>query len=211
MKYSALYDELYRNGYHDASEDKKFSHTEHLIEYIQRTVGPWKRILDVGCSHGHGLDILHGIGYHVYGIDISKEAIQKCDEYFQDGNRVAVGSCSSIPHPAGMFDAITCTDVLEHVPEEELNTAVDEFARVLKPGGHVVAKIGIVEEVDQTFTHIAEKHGAKSLHVTVRETLFWEQLFSRKFHKLHSYELFWTEEEVLVGDPLAVAITWKKI
>jgi SAM-dependent methyltransferase len=43
---------------------------------------------------------------------------------------------TSIPQPDASFDVILCTEVLEHVPEP--TKALDEFARLLKPGGKVI-------------------------------------------------------------------------
>lgn len=42
----------------------------------------------------------------------------------------------SIPVPAASFDVILCTEVLEHVPEPIL--AIQEFARILRPGGKLL-------------------------------------------------------------------------
>jgi SAM-dependent methyltransferase len=44
-----------------------------------------------------------------------------------------VGDAASIPAPDGEFDAILCTEMLEHHPEPI--RVVKELARVLKPGG----------------------------------------------------------------------------
>lgn len=43
---------------------------------------------------------------------------------------------TSIPAPDASFDAILCSEVLDHVPEP--THALDEFARLLKPGGVVI-------------------------------------------------------------------------
>jgi SAM-dependent methyltransferase len=42
----------------------------------------------------------------------------------------------SIPVPDAHFDVVLCTEVLEHVPEPI--RAVNEFARILKPGGRLI-------------------------------------------------------------------------
>lgn len=41
-----------------------------------------------------------------------------------------------IPEPDASFDVILCSEVLEHIPEP--THAIDEFARLLKPGGILV-------------------------------------------------------------------------
>ena len=43
---------------------------------------------------------------------------------------------TSIPEPDASFDAILCSEVLEHLPEP--TKAIDEFARLLKPGGKLI-------------------------------------------------------------------------
>ena len=45
-------------------------------------------------------------------------------------------SICDMPFPGGIADGIACTQVLEHIQDDA--AAVAEFARVLKPGGHVL-------------------------------------------------------------------------
>ena len=43
---------------------------------------------------------------------------------------------TAIPEPDGAFDAVLCSEVLEHLPEP--TRALDEFRRLLRPGGKLV-------------------------------------------------------------------------
>ena len=47
-----------------------------------------------------------------------------------------VSDITAIPAPDTSFDAVLCSEVLEHVPEP--THALDEFARLLKPGGVLI-------------------------------------------------------------------------
>jgi SAM-dependent methyltransferase len=42
----------------------------------------------------------------------------------------------NVPQPDGSFDAILCSEVFEHLPNA--TEALDEFARLLKPGGQLI-------------------------------------------------------------------------
>jgi SAM-dependent methyltransferase len=47
-----------------------------------------------------------------------------------------VSDATSIPVPDATFDAVLCTEVLEHVPDPM--SVVRELARILKPGGRLI-------------------------------------------------------------------------
>lgn len=47
-----------------------------------------------------------------------------------------ISDITSIPEPDASFDAIMCVEVFEHLPEPV--KAIQEFARLLKPGGHLI-------------------------------------------------------------------------
>lgn len=62
-----------------------------------------------------------------------------------------VSDITSIPAQDASFDAILCSEVLEHVPEP--THALDEFARLLKPGGVVILTAPFASSV-----HMAPYH-----------------------------------------------------
>lgn len=62
-----------------------------------------------------------------------------------------VSDITAIPAPDASFDAILCSEVLEHVPEP--THALDEFARLLKPGGVVILTAPFASNV-----HMAPYH-----------------------------------------------------
>jgi SAM-dependent methyltransferase len=47
-----------------------------------------------------------------------------------------VSDITAVPEPDASFDAVLCTEVLEHVPEPL--KAFQEFSRLLKPGGYLI-------------------------------------------------------------------------
>ncbi len=67
-----------------------------------------------------------------------------------------VSDITAIPRPDASFDAIMCTEVLEHVPDPV--AALTELNRLLKPGGHL-----LITAPFASLTHFAPYHFASGL------------------------------------------------
>jgi SAM-dependent methyltransferase len=55
---------------------------------------------------------------------------------------------TDVPHPDGSFDAIICSHVLEHVPDDR--AAMRELRRILRPGGWAIVQVPIDYERAET-------------------------------------------------------------
>jgi SAM-dependent methyltransferase len=71
------------------------------------------------------------------GVDSTCAGIEGLQNDSWDTSRIDI-VCDIVAIPAAdeSYDAILCSEVLEHVPEPTL--ALDEFARLLKPGGKLI-------------------------------------------------------------------------
>jgi ubiquinone/menaquinone biosynthesis C-methylase UbiE len=99
-------------------------------------------VLDIGVGLGR-FAALHG-AYTWHGIDISHGYLQRAKAAGVD---VAFASAEDIPYPDEFFDCVCATDVLEHVLD--LNRALAEAVRVLKPGGWLVVRTPDGENLGQ--------------------------------------------------------------
>ena len=134
---SALYETLYRDlNYHN---DTRLTHAKGLIRLLQNNYSSLvSTVLDVGCSHGRGVELLWESGFRASGIDISQTAIARARElrthpqHCPSGACFRVGSAAAIPFANKEFDAIMSTDVLEHLLPHEVDAMVDEFTRVAR-------------------------------------------------------------------------------
>jgi SAM-dependent methyltransferase len=84
-------------------------------------------------------------GAQAYGIDISEPVVVQARAAFQnDPLRCAVSDVRELPFRDACFDAIYSMGTIEHFDETE--RAVEEIARVLKPGGRAI--IGVPNRHD---------------------------------------------------------------
>jgi SAM-dependent methyltransferase len=74
-----------------------------------------------------------------------------------------VGSMTDLGN-IGPYDAVACNNALEHLYPHEVNKALQEFYRVLKPGGVAVIQVPDLEGVSPTEDLIPEI-GMSGLHL----------------------------------------------
>jgi SAM-dependent methyltransferase len=113
---------------------------ETWLEGLQRRRSGPLRILDAGCGTG---GLLANVGAKAWkvGIEISTEGIRLARKR---GIALVRGSVSALPFADSSFDAVVSIDVLCHSGVEE-REAVEEAARVLRPGGILLAQVPAFE------------------------------------------------------------------
>jgi ubiquinone/menaquinone biosynthesis C-methylase UbiE len=127
------FDEASRDEEHFPSTiDPRIQHVSVIVKYFGDLTD--KQVLDVGCGKGRFTRVLRdqNPGGAIYGLDIS-EAMLAC---VPAGIDVVSGSMTELPFADSAFDGVYATESLEHAVEIE--RAVEEMCRVLKPGGRLV-------------------------------------------------------------------------
>ena len=105
------------------------------IDSIARLAG--RTVLDVGCGGGILAEAMAKRGARVKGIDLSEKALKVAELHAMESGagveyeRVAIEALAA-REPA-RYDAVTCMELLEHVPEPA--STVQACAGALKPGG----------------------------------------------------------------------------
>jgi ubiquinone/menaquinone biosynthesis C-methylase UbiE len=104
---------------------------------VQAIVGqfPPGTALDAACGTGRHSQYLASLGHAVTGVDASRRMLAAARAKVP-GADFRTGDLCQLPVPDGHADLVVCSLALTHIPH--LGPAFAEFARVLKPGGHLV-------------------------------------------------------------------------
>jgi len=153
----ASFDEASKNEEHFPSTiDPRIYHVKLIREHLGVLRG--KRVLDVGCGKGRFARVFRERepAAEVWGLDISEEMLR----FVPEGIHTCAGSMTELPFEDGWFDAAYATESLEHAVE--IDKAVAEICRVVKPGGRIAI-------IDKNAEHWGRL-----------ETPAWEKWFTRK-------------------------------
>jgi phosphatidylethanolamine/phosphatidyl-N-methylethanolamine N-methyltransferase len=115
------------------------------------------RILDVGIGTGIALPDYSPVN-RIFGIDISEQMLRKAHDRVAElkldhVEGLEVMDAMALKFPDESFDVVLAQYVVTSVPDPE--AALDEFARVLKPGGEIIlmSRIGAETGLRHTLEH----------------------------------------------------------
>jgi len=93
------------------------------------------RVLDAACGTGRHSEYLAERGHRIIGIDRSPEMLQRARRKVPSGD-FREGDLEALPLDAESVDVVVCALALVHLPQ--VDGAIHEFARVVRPGGRVI-------------------------------------------------------------------------
>ncbi len=103
-------------------------------------IGPNRKVLDAGCGNGMLSYQAWKRGATVLGISIKQKEVDGCRAMFNQGQGIAGGALrfenvnlNSMSSQLSRFDAIICTEVLEHIRDDR--SVCQKFFELLEPGG----------------------------------------------------------------------------
>lgn len=126
-------------------------------QWIEQTIPKipkGSRILDAGAGTQQYRSLCSELVYVSHDFakyDGSGDGVGLQTGHFEYGNLDIVSDITAIPEPDSSFDAILCTEVLEHIPSAQL--AIKEFARLLRNNGHLILTAPFC-----SLTHFAPYH-----------------------------------------------------
>ena len=174
-------------------------------------------VLDIGCGEGR-----HSISLHVdkqvnaVGMDLSMEDMKIAKNRTKDfsipnSNKsscvFALGDINSLPFKDNAYDAVVCSEVLEHL--EFLEKGVSEIVRVLKPGGILAVSVPrylpelICWKLSPEYSNTPGGHVRIFKQRELKQLILKETVKFRSFHWAHALHspywwlkcFFWREKE----------------
>ena len=135
IRREAFGEDIGQNSWLTAAEQDKF------LSWLDLSSG--KILLDVACgAGGPALRIAATSGASVVGIDVHEQGISTARSLAgkrgldRTADFQVVDATQPIPFPDGSFDAITCIDAINHLPNR--SRVIADWARLLKPGGRLL-------------------------------------------------------------------------
>lgn len=141
---------------------ERFDFSEDAILRCLRQRGV-QRVCDAGCGCGVYALKLAMHGFAVAGFDLSEHAVEFTrrllegkgypSQDFRAANVLETG------YADGVFDAVVCRDVLDHMPLQKAVAAVRELLRIVRPGGVLLLTLDQTDEEYEAQPHTVNADG----------------------------------------------------
>lgn len=118
----------------------------HFIRRQLNTDSHLIKVLDFGCSHGANAKFFASLGFDVYGIDISREAVDYCiRQQGFDSSRFTVCNLleknSSICEMFGKFDLVIASECLYYFSDTDRRSMIQQFYDCMKEQAVIYANM----------------------------------------------------------------------
>jgi SAM-dependent methyltransferase len=108
-------------------------------------------VADVGCGPGYRTAHLHELGVPAFGVDLSPEMVALAREANPE-LRFDEGSMTALDLPDGGLGGVLAWYSVIHTPPDQVPLVLEEFHRILAPGGHLLLafQTGETFQTDET-------------------------------------------------------------
>lgn len=124
-------------------DEFRYAKEPHILKNLERIDFAGKRVLEIGLGQGSDAEQIVHRGAIYCGVDLTDESVKRVRMRFElrglPLERSERASALELPFDADSFDIVYSHGVLHHIPEIE--RAQSEIARVLKPGGRLIAML----------------------------------------------------------------------
>ena len=132
-------EQMYSREYFEDIEKERYRLQSHIFDLLKSIDFKGKNVLEIGTGVGTDARTIISLGGHYHGINVdagSADMTRTALQTFGVPGEVKQASATNIPYPSEYFDVVYSFGVLHHIPE--VDKAIKEIHRVLKPGGKLV-------------------------------------------------------------------------
>ena len=137
---------------------------------------PFTTVLDYGCAKGFMVYALRLLGKEAHGVDVSDYAVKNCHPRVKDYLTV-VETAEDIK---GGWDLIIAKDVLEHIPEKNIDETLSEFYKVSD-------KCLLVIPLGDNDSFRIREYEIDKTHVTKKDEEWWINKIKKSGFKLKHF------------------------
>lgn len=125
---------------------------------VARKLAPWltrgTSVLDYGCGVGYLIPHLAGLGQRVTGADLSAESVRVANERLKGtAHFEGAFTVGELRERDARFDAVICVEVIEHLYDAQLDAALADMRRFVKPGGVIILTTPHDEDLRKSYVY----------------------------------------------------------
>ncbi|MDP1569444.1 MAG: glycosyltransferase [Vicinamibacterales bacterium] len=135
--------------------------------------------LEIGCARGEFVRELRQRGVRAFGTDISVYSVASAEAHTR--GHLTASAIAALPYADNAFDLVTAVEVFEHVPPEQVDTAIRELWRVARTFVWVTVQNTDAATPEHFFTDLT--------HVTMKPLAWWQDRFRANGFEVLPFEL----------------------
>jgi|SRR3989344_1884987 len=117
------------------------------LNAVVKLIRPGEKVLNIGIGAGIFEQLAIEKGVDVYSLDPNSATVAEIGRVHGLGEKARVGFVAAIPFDDATFDAVVMSEVVEHIPVEDLDPSLREVRRVLRTGGRLIGTVPANEDL----------------------------------------------------------------
>ena len=143
MESNKYWDEI-----HSKFANNEIEYDDWLKEYNDILISCNSTILDLGCGLGNNTLYLKERGLDVISLDFSQVALDKIKEEIPNSKTMLFDISKPLPFDDFEFEIIIADLSLHYFNKEVTIKIMQEIKRILKPGGHLIARVNSIKDTN---------------------------------------------------------------